>query len=98
MNAQRRRRNRPKSTQFVADSRQDGQHDWRSDVASAAAEDAGGLDPSLLGDFLDRLADPGRTWDRQAKKSDVSVCARRAEDENGRHFFTLRWLRVRSRE
>jgi DNA-binding PucR family transcriptional regulator len=79
MNAQRRRRNRPKSSQFVAGGRQDGRRDWRSDVAGAAAADAGGLDPSLLGDFLDRLADPTRTWDRHQHAAFAVLGARAAE-------------------
>lgn len=50
-------------------------------MAHAAASDAGGLDPGLLGDFLDRLAapDPDHHWDRQATARFAALGARSAE-------------------
>jgi hypothetical protein len=77
VNAQRGGRKPPKSEQFLADSRQD----WRTDVAQAAADDTGGLDPGLLGDFLDRLAKPGpgHVWDRHHHAAFVALGARAAE-------------------
>ncbi|HEY3754374.1 MAG TPA: helix-turn-helix domain-containing protein [Pseudonocardiaceae bacterium] len=77
MSAQQPGRRRPKSVKFVAESRQG----WRSEVAKAAATDAGGLDPGLLGDFLDRLADPapGRAWDRHQHAAFAALGARAAE-------------------
>ena len=50
-------------------------------MARAAAADAGGLDPELLGDFLDRLADTGtdRGWDRHQRAGFVALGARAAE-------------------
>ncbi|MGH3436055.1 MAG: PucR family transcriptional regulator [Sciscionella sp.] len=47
----------------------------------AAAADAGGLDPGLLGDFLDRLAapGPGHDWDRHATAAFAALGARAAE-------------------
>lgn len=50
-------------------------------MANAAASDAGGLDPGLLGDFLDRLADPapGRAWDRHQHAAFAALGAKAAE-------------------
>lgn len=58
-----------------------GRHDWSVDVAQAAAEDAGGLDRELLGDFLDRLAahSPDHDWDRHAHAAFAALGARAAE-------------------
>lgn len=55
--------------------------DWRVEVAAAAARDAGGLDPGLLGDFLDRLAEPGADhgWDHHASAAFSAWGARAAE-------------------
>ena len=77
MGAQRRGRTQPQSARLVAEVRQD----WRGQVAAAAANDAGGLDPDLLGDFLDRLADSDaeRGWDRHQRAGFVALGARAAE-------------------
>lgn len=50
-------------------------------MATAAGRDAGGLDPRLLGDFLDRLADPGADpgWDSHANAAFTALGARAAE-------------------
>ncbi len=50
-------------------------------MARAAAADAGGLAPELLGDFLARLADTGtdRGWDRHQRAGFVTLGARAAE-------------------
>ncbi|HEX3790594.1 MAG TPA: PucR family transcriptional regulator, partial [Pseudonocardiaceae bacterium] len=50
-------------------------------MANAAATDAGGLDPGLLGDFLDRLAEPGPgpDWDRHQHATFAALGARAAE-------------------
>jgi sugar diacid utilization regulator len=50
-------------------------------VAASAARDAGGIDPGLLGDFLDRLAEPGpeHDWDRHASAAFSALGARAAE-------------------
>jgi DNA-binding PucR family transcriptional regulator len=50
-------------------------------VAAAAATDSGGLDPALLGDFLDRLAapGPGHVWDEQIRAEVAASGARAAE-------------------
>jgi DNA-binding PucR family transcriptional regulator len=74
MSAQRRGRKPQESAPVVAE----GAQDWRSEVARAAAADAGGLDPALLGDFLDRLAEPGR-WDRHVSAAFAAHGARAAE-------------------
>lgn len=58
----------------------DGGQDWRAEVAALAADDAGGLDPALLGDFLDRLAGPGpHHWDRYAEAEFAALGAKAAE-------------------
>jgi sugar diacid utilization regulator len=77
VSAQRRGRKPQKSDQFLAEGRQD----WRAEVAAAAADDSGGLDPSLLGDFLDRLAEPGpgRAWDRHQHAAFAALGARASE-------------------
>lgn len=51
------------------------------DVARSAAEDAGGLDPELLGDFLDRLVaqNPEHDWDRHTIAAFAALGARAAE-------------------
>jgi DNA-binding PucR family transcriptional regulator len=51
-------------------------------VASAAAEDAGHLDPALLGDFLDRLAaaHQARAWD-QHQQAEFEALGARAVDQ-----------------
>ena len=50
-------------------------------VARSAAEDAGGLDPGLLGDFLARLAEhgPEHHWDRHTVAAFAALGARAAE-------------------
>jgi sugar diacid utilization regulator len=77
MGAQRRGRRQPRSAGLGAEVRQD----WRAQVAQAAANDAGGLNPELLGGFLDRLADSGgdRGWDRQQRAGFVALGSRAAE-------------------
>lgn len=52
-----------------------------SAVASAAAADAGGLDPALLGDFVARLADAERApvWDQRQQASFEALGARAVE-------------------
>lgn len=59
------------------------------DVARSAAEDAGGLDPELLGDFLDRLAahNSEHPWDRHTIAAFAALGARAAE-----HGVALRAL------
>lgn len=71
MNARRHQRRQPKPDVEPADVRQ-------ADVASAAAEDAGRLDPTLLGDFLDRLVDAQRapTWDQHQRAAFEALGAR----------------------
>ncbi len=77
MGGQRRGRKSPTSESPLAQSPQD----WALAVARAAAADAGGVDPELLGDFLDRLAAPGREhrWDRHTNAIFVALGARAAE-------------------
>jgi hypothetical protein len=55
--------------------------DWGLDVARLAAADAGGVDPELLGDFLDRLAapGPGHDWDRHTNATFAALGSRAAE-------------------
>lgn len=67
----------PTSGPSIAQFRQD----WDLEVARAAAADAGGVDPELLGDFLDRLAAPGleHHWDRHTNATFVALGARAAE-------------------
>jgi DNA-binding PucR family transcriptional regulator len=72
MSARRQQRRQPKPDTFVADSRQE-------EVASAAAEDAGRLDPTLLGDFLDRLAEVAPTWDPHQQSAFEALGARAVE-------------------
>lgn len=49
-------------------------------VAAAAARDAGGLDPALLGDFLDRLAEASAgPWDRHQQAGFEALGARAVE-------------------
>lgn len=74
MSARRQQRGQPNPDSNSADIRQ-------SDVASAAAEDAGRLDPGLLGDFLDRLADTQRAtaWDRHQQAAFETLGARAVE-------------------
>jgi DNA-binding PucR family transcriptional regulator len=49
-------------------------------VARHAAAEAGGVDPDLLGEFLDRLAEPGpgHDWNRQATATFAALGARAA--------------------
>lgn len=78
MSAQRRGRKPPTGAAKVAESRQ-GQLDK---VTRAAAADAGGLDPALLGDFLDRLAAPDGghdDWDRDTDAAFAALGSRAAE-------------------
>ncbi|HVV18642.1 MAG TPA: helix-turn-helix domain-containing protein [Pseudonocardiaceae bacterium] len=74
MTAQRRGRRAPGSTTDAAEG-------WQSAVARQAAADAGGVDPDLLGDFLDRLAASGRdhAWDRHADATFAAFGAKAAE-------------------
>ncbi len=67
----------PTSRPSIAQFRQD----WDLEVARAAAADAGGVDPELLGDFLDRLAAPGleHHWDRHTNATFMALGARAAE-------------------
>ncbi|HEX5120164.1 MAG TPA: helix-turn-helix domain-containing protein [Pseudonocardiaceae bacterium] len=71
MNARRQQRRQPKQDVESAELRQ-------SEVAMAAAEDAGRLDPTLLGDFLDRLADAqlAPTWDQHQQAAFEALGAR----------------------
>lgn len=77
MSAQRRGRKPPRTGEHVAESRQER---WDR-AARAAVDDAGGLDPGLLGDFLNRLAEPdyGRGWDRDADAAFAALGSRAAE-------------------
>jgi hypothetical protein len=55
--------------------------DWTLEVARLAAADAGGVDPELLGDFLDRLAAPGpeHDWARHTNATFAALGSRAAE-------------------
>ena len=77
MSGQRRVRKPPEQDGTVAQARRD----WSDEVAQSAAEDAGGLDRELLGDFLDRLAAhrPDHDWDRHAHAAFAALGARAAE-------------------
>ncbi|HEX6405246.1 MAG TPA: helix-turn-helix domain-containing protein [Pseudonocardiaceae bacterium] len=69
--------NSPQPGSSVAVVRQD----WTLEVARLAAADAGGVDPELLGDFLDRLAAPGpeHDWDRHTNATFAALGSRAAE-------------------
>lgn len=69
--------NSPQHGSSVAVVRQD----WTLEVARLAAADAGGVDPELLGDFLDRLAAPGpeHDWDRHTNATFAALGSRAAE-------------------
>lgn len=77
MSTQRRADRSPQLPPEVAEAGQG----WWGEVARAAAADAGGLDPNLLGDFLGRLAAPGpdHGWDRHADAAFTALGARAAE-------------------
>lgn len=77
MKAQRRGQKSPRHAPSVAELRQD----WPREVARLAAADAGGVDPELLGDFLDRLATPGpeHDWDRHTNATFAALGSRAAE-------------------
>ena len=70
MDAQRTSPKQPEPAGPAADLRQ---------VPAAAAGDAGGLDPALLGDFLVRLAAPARDLDRQQRAGFEALGARAVE-------------------
>jgi hypothetical protein len=76
----RRQRRAQKSSSSEPSIAQSGQ-DWALDVGRSAAADAGGVDPELLGDFLDRLAagGPEHHWDRHTNATFVALGARAAE-------------------
>jgi DNA-binding PucR family transcriptional regulator len=77
MSAQQRGEKSPQGGSSVAVFRQD----WALEVARSAAADAGGLDPELLGDFLDRLAAPGpeHDWDRHTSATFAALGSRAAQ-------------------
>ncbi len=77
MSARKRGQNPPNSGQLPAETRQG----WPEEVAGSAAADSGGLDPGLLGDFLDRLATAGpeHSWDRHANATFAAHGAHAAE-------------------
>ena len=80
MSGQQRGRKSPRRPSDVAELRQD----WTVEVARSAAADAGGVDPELLGDFLDRLAacdpeQPEHHWDRHIHATFVALGSRAAE-------------------
>src|SRR5947209_13037457 len=77
MSVQQRGEKSPQEGPSVAVFRQD----WAVDVARLAAADAGGVDPELLGDFLDRLAAPGpeHDWDRHTNATFAALGSRAAE-------------------
>lgn len=78
MSPQRRGGKSARSRPGLAESRQQN----LAEAVRAAAADAGGVDPSLLGDFLDRLAaapGPTRGWDRGADASFSALGSRAAE-------------------
>jgi DNA-binding PucR family transcriptional regulator len=70
--------NRPERSRRIAGSPQP----WQPETAAAAADDAGGLDPDLLGDFLDRLAapGPGHEWNPRIQ-AEIAAMGARAADE-----------------
>ena len=72
MSERRQQRRQPKPDAIVAEVRQ-------TDVATAAAEDAGRLDPALLGDFLDRLANAAPSWDQHQQAAFEALGARAVE-------------------
>jgi hypothetical protein len=77
MSGQRRGRKSSRHASSVAGPRQD----WTLEVARLAATDAGGVDPGLLGDFLDRLAaaGPEHDWDRHTNATFAALGSRAAE-------------------